>query len=210
MTKTAIVILCIDEILIWEIPPLLPQQPDLHHFLDNNSTHIPPLFKIPLPGDNLRHNREILGRMALSPWYLGSGFLESVYFNFFFTFSRIQKCKLIIKPDLNDANIHLINISGSISDDIVTCLAQLAQFNDCKHKICEDALVYLLNTPSRSSRIKGGYTELILTSAPSSNIFMLWNGPVESLCPTSGRFVYWPHRRDEDSSSSGIGIVDLF
>ena len=205
MTKTAIVILCIDEILIWEIPPLLPQQPDLHHFLDNNSTHIPPLFKIPLPDDVLRHNHEILGRMTLSSWYFGSGFLNSVYFNFFFT-SKIQKCKLFIKPDLSDATLHLINISGSISDDIVTCLAQLAQFNDCKHKIYEDALVYLLNTPSRTSR----YTGLILTSAPSSNIVMLWNGAVEFLCPTSGRFVYWPHRRDEDSSSSGISIVDLF
>ena len=206
MTKTAIIILCIDEILIWEIPPLLPQQPDLHHFLDNNSTHIPPLFKFPLPGDNLRHNREILGRMALSPWYLGSGFMESVYFNFFFT-SKIQKCKLIIKPDLSDASLHLINISEWIYDDIIT---SSAQFSDRKHKICENALVYLLNTPSRTSRTSGEYTGLILTSAPSSNVLMRWNGPVESLCPTSGRFVYWPHRRDEDSSSSGIVIVDLF
>ena len=166
MTKTAIVILCIDEILIWEIPPLLPQESDLHHFLDNNSTHIPPLFKIPLPDDVLRHSHEILGRMTLSSWYFGTGFLDSVYFSFFFT-SKIQKFKLIIKPDLSDASLHDINISECIPDDIMTFLARCSAY---KYRICEDALVYILNTSRR--KLGRPFTNSILTSTPSSNVVM--------------------------------------
>ena len=201
MTKTAIIILCVDEILIWAIPPLSPQQSDLHDFLrvDCNSTHILPLFKIPLPDDIVPHSHEILGRATLSSWYFGSGFLESVYFDFFFT-SKIVKFKIIIKPDLSDASLHIINTSECITDDIIK---SVAQFSYCKYKICEDALVYLQNLSSRNYKTSGECDGFILTSAPSY-VLMRWKGPVQSLCPSSGRFVYWPHRR------SRIVVVDLF
>jgi len=55
-TKTAIIVFCKEEILIWAIPPLSPQSSDLpDRFLDNDPIHIPPLFKIPFPDDVLRH-----------------------------------------------------------------------------------------------------------------------------------------------------------
>ena len=192
--------------MIWAIPPLSPQQSDLH-FIDNNSTHIPPSFKIPLPDDILRHSHEILGLMTVSSWYFGSGSSESVYFDFFYT-SKIQKFKIIIKPDLSYASLHVINrISELISDDLIT---SLGRYSTCKDQICEDALVYLRNIPSRKTL--GGYAGLILTSAPSFNVVMQWNGSVESICPASGRFVYWPRCRDGERtfSRSRIVVIDLF
>ena len=45
-TKTAVIVLCEDAVLIWAIPPLSPQPPD---FFDHNPPHVPPLFSIPFP-----------------------------------------------------------------------------------------------------------------------------------------------------------------
>jgi hypothetical protein len=188
----------VDEILIWAIPPLSPpQQSDFPHFPDNNSTHIPPLFKIPFPDDVVRHSHEILGRMTLSSWYFGSGSLESVYFDFFYT-SKLQRFKIIIKPDLSDASLHVISISEFISDGSITSTRRHIARD---YKICEDSFVYLRNNLNSTST---EHAASILTSAPSSNVVMQWDGHVDSLCPTSGRSVYWAHwgRR--------IVVVDLF
>ena len=145
--------------------------------------------------------------MTVSPWYFGSGSLESVYFDLFCT-SKLQKFKLIIKPDLSDASLHVINMFEFIwNDDLKTSFGHSA----FEYRICEDALVYFWNSPSRNTCQWGTY--IGLTSAPFTNVLTRWNFNeyVQCLCPTSGRFVYRPY--DESfgrSLSSRIIAVDLF
>jgi hypothetical protein len=71
------------------------------------------------------------------------------------------------------------------------------------YRICEDALVYFWN----NRKMWGAYAGL--TSAPFTNGVTRWRGCVNSLCPTSGRYVY------TDDSYMGfnfkrIAVVDLF
>ena len=180
MTKTAIVVFCKEAVLIWAIPPLSPQPSDLcEHFLDNNPTHIPPLLKIPFPDGIIRHT-EILKWMTVSSWYFGS---ESIYFDIFYTDSKLQRFKIIIKPDLSDASLHFMNMSEIISYDL---MKSLTAYEVCEeYRICEDALVYFWNNNNKTS---GTYAGLI--SAPFTNVVTQRDGYLHSLCPTSGRFVY--------------------
>ena len=117
MTKTAIILLCNEGIHIWAIPPLSPHPSDfrdyfLDYFLDNNSTHIPPLFNIPYPDGIVLHNDEISEWMIVASWYLG--FCDSVCFDVSYMNSDRQRFKIIIKPDLSDVSLHAINMPESI------------------------------------------------------------------------------------------------
>jgi len=183
-TKTAIIVFCKEEILIWAIPPLSPQPSDLRHHLDNNPSHIPPLFKIPFP-DGIVHTHDIREWMTASSWYFGSW--ESVYFNILYMDSHLQKFKIIIKPDLSDASLHVINMSEIISDDLMKSLAY--NWNREGSRICEDSLVYFKFWNNRFYKLWEVWSELTGT-APLTNFVTRSNGPVESLCPASGRFVY--------------------
>ena len=105
--KTAVIVLCKEGILIWAIPPLSPQPPDLpDHFLATHIVHIPPLFKIPLPDGTVRRSDEIFKWMTPSSWYFGSW--ESLYFDILYTDSKLLRFKIIIKSDLGDASLHSI------------------------------------------------------------------------------------------------------
>ena len=189
--KGAIILFCRDEILIWAIPPLSPQQSNLPD--DNNPIHIPPLFEIPFPDGTVRHTQMIYEWMIVSSWYHESW--DSIYFGILYLDSKLQRFKITVKPDLSDASLHFIDISEIISDDIIT----LESYTDYDgFRICEDALVYFWN----NGKTWGAYAGLI--SDPFTNVVTQWNGHVESLCPTSGRFVY--HTSDGD----GILIADLF
>ena len=53
------------------------------------------------------------------------------------------------------------------------------------YRICEDALVCFWNNHGTW----GAYTGL--TSAPFTNVVTRWDGFSDSLCPASGRFVYY-------------------
>ena len=142
MTKTAIILLGQDELFIWAIPSLSPQQSDLRHFIVNNSTHIPPLLRIPFPDNIARHR---LGWSTVSSWYLRLRSLESIYFNFFYSSSsQFQRLKLNIKPNLSDASLWLINISKSILDNPITSLGltTIGHNRVSEYRICKDALVY--------------------------------------------------------------------
>ena len=158
---------------------------------------IPPLFKIPFPDGILRHTR-ILRWITISSWYFGSNW-ESLYFDNLYRDSRLQRFKIIIKPDLSDATLHVINTSEIFSDD--SDLIESLETNGIGegYRICEDALVYFWN----NSMTLGTYTGM--TSAPFINIVTRWDEQleVESLCPTSGRFVYCTNNRR-------IAVVDLF
>jgi hypothetical protein len=180
--------------LIWAIPPLSPPSdlPDR-----NDPTHITPLLKIPFPDGIIRHTPEIHEWMRISSWHFGSW--ESFYFDIFYTDSKLQRFKIIIKPNLSDASLQVINTSDIISDDIMT---SLKAFRICDgYRICEDALVYFWNNRFEKW---GTYTGLM--SAPLTNVVTRWNGSIDSLCPASGRFAYFA----DDDDGERIVVVDLF
>jgi hypothetical protein len=178
-------------VLIWAIPPLSPQPSDFPgNIRDDNPTLIPPLFKIPFPDGIAGYTRW----KTLSSWYLGfSG--ETVYFDMIS--SQIRRFKIIIKPDLSDASLHVINIPGTISFDE----SSEVYGNYEGYRICEDALVYSWNNRK---------TWGTCTSAPFTKVFTRWDGQVNSsgFCPTSGRFVGWA--RDGNKMEWKTVVFDLF
>ena len=183
-------------ILIWAIPPLSPQQSDFRHFLDNNSTHTPPVLKIPFPDGVIRHV-PIFRWMAVSSWYFASW--DSIYFEILYVDAIVQRFKLIVQPDLSDASLHVMNMTETISDDL---MKSLKMGWSCEgYRVCEDSLVYFWDNLNRKTW--GAYAGS--TSAPFNNFFTRWNGGIDSLCPTSGRLVYY-----SDNSKSGIVVADLF
>ena len=198
MTKTAVIVPCQEGILIWAIPPLLPQPSDIpDHFLDINPIHIPPLFQIPFP-DGIIHHTPIFRWMTLSSWYFGS--LDSFYFDIFYTDSRLKRFKAIIKPDLSDASLHIINMTDIFSEDFS---GPLETYRHCEgYRICEDTLVHFWS----NCETWGAYTAL--TSAPFTNIITRWIENVESLCPASGRFVYCTDGPGGDDTY--IVVADLY
>jgi hypothetical protein len=219
-TKTAIIVFYREGILIWAIPPLSTQPLDLRdHFLDSNPTHISPLFKIPFPNGIVRHTSqaEIIEWVTGCTWYLRPW--ESVYFDIFYTDSKLQRFKIIIKPDLSDASLHFINTTETISDDF---MKSTKAYKVCDgYRICDGALVY-----SWDNRFEmwGAYTGL--TSAPFTSVVKTWGAysgstsaplnnvrrwSVHSLCPTSGRFAYCIANEGDGSFIGGrIVVVDLF
>ena len=196
---TAIIVFCKEEILVWAIPPLLPPQTsDTPN--DNNPTHIPPLFKIPFPDAILRPAHEILDWMTLSSWCFGCW--ESIYFGILFSDSKLQRFKLIIKPDFSDASLHFVDMCEIISDGLID---SLDAYRCCDgFRICEDALVYFWNNRKTWGAYAGS------TSAPFTNVVTRWDGHIDSLCPTSGRFVYCTDDGDGTSINRLIIVVDLF
>jgi hypothetical protein len=181
------------------MPPLSPpsQPSDFRHFLDNNSTHIPPLLKIPFP-DGILRRTPILTWFKISSWYFGSW--ESLYFDIVYTDSKLQRFKIIVKPDLSDVSLHVINRSEIISNDL---MRSSDPYNICDgYMICDDALVCFWN----DRKTWGAYTGL--TSAPFTNVVTRCNGLIDSLCPASGRFVDCIY--SSDGGPIRIDIVDLF
>jgi hypothetical protein len=177
--KTAIFVFCQEGILIWAIPPLSPQPSD--------SIDILPL-KIPFPNSSVPHDLEIFKWITVTPWYFDS--CESFYFDVLYTNSKLQRFKIIIKPDLSDSSIHVINMPEVISDKKVTSRLELDEDCPGHYRICDGALVYFWNNPRLWETFTG------MTSAPFANIFSRWIlvnqvvEDVESLCPASGRYVY--------------------
>jgi len=186
-TKTAIIVFCKEEILIWAIPPLSPQPSDL-------PDHTPPLFKIPLLDDIVRQT-PIFKWMLLSSWYFECW--ESIYFGILFSDSKIQRFKIVIKPDLSDASLHFINKPEIVSNDLMGSRLLFELFHE-RYMICDDALVYFWR--NNKSNL-GAYAGLTF---PLTNVVTRWHGQVDSLSPASGRYVYI----DEDNW--GIVVVDLF
>ena len=183
------------------MPLLSPHPSDLRHFLDNNSTHIPPLLKIPFP-DGILRRTPILTWLTISSWYFKSW--ESIYFDSLYTDSMLQRFKLIVKPDLSDVSLHVINKSEIISNDLMKSLEAYRSRICDGYMVCEDALVYFWN----NRKTWGAYTGL--TSAPFTNVVTRCNGHIDSLCPTSSRFVNRTDDRDETRRRQRIDVIDLF
>ena len=81
-----------------------------------------------------------------------------------------------------------------------------------RYMICDDALVsFWKHTYGSLDPEWGAYTGL--TSPPFTDMLMRRNGHVDSLCPTSGRYVYFDDDHDDGSlpvRTGSIVVVDLF
>ena len=201
-TKTAVIVLCEEAVLICAIPPLLPHPPD---FFDHNPTHIPPLFTIPFPDDIILHS-ELIQWNTISSWYFGSS--QPLYFDMLCQDSKLHRFKIVLKPDLSTASLHVINTSELTLHDFNHVF-----FRD--YGICEDTLVsYWTDSNRHLQQYRHGiYTGL--TSARFDNIISP-GGPAAKmlppdigcgyliyLCPASGRFILL----DESNS---VAVLDFF
>ena len=186
-TKTALIVFCKEEILIWAIPPLSPRPSDLPN-------HTPPLFKIPFLVGIVRQT-QICKWMLPSSWYFECW--ESIYLGMLFSDSKIQRFKVVIKPDLNDASLHFINKHEIISNELMGFIRP-SELHHERYMICDDALVYFWGNNESNWGAYAGLT------SPLTNVVTLWNGRVSSLSPTSGRIVY------RDNEPGSIVVVDLF
>jgi hypothetical protein len=203
-TKTAIIVLNEEAVLIWAIPPLSPHPPD---FFDHNPSRIPPLFTIPLP-DGIVSRSELIRLKTISSWYFGSP--HSLYFDTLFLGSKLHRFQVMLKPDLSNASLHVLNIYELSPHDF-----NYVTFED--YRICEDALVSCWIFDDFLNPYQCGvYTGL--TSARFSNIISQ-GGPAAKMllpdvghnyrpfsCPASGRFVLLV--RDSDNTSSVV-VLDF-
>ena len=194
-TKTAIIVFCKEGILIWDIPPLSPHP---SYFSSHTLERIAPLFKISFPDGIVRHT-PILRFITVSSWYFGS--LDSLYFDILYADSKLQRFKIIVKPDLSDTSIQVINSSIIISKALKKAFERLTTCDT--YSICEDALVYFCNYPRKGQWL----TYAGLTSAPFTNVVTQSKGCINSLCPTSGRFAY---RDVTGYGRERVAVVDIF
>ena len=175
-----------------------PQPSDFRdYFLDKTPPHIPPLFKIPYL-NGIVPNYRFFGRITVASWYFGTAYFD-IYRD-----SKLQRFEIIIKPDLSDASLHLVNIP------------EIFGKNDFNFRGCEeygirgDALVFFWNNRETWGTFTG------LTSAPSTNVMKRWtrnvsgHRKVKSLCPASGRFAYFEDGDHDGTLFRRIVVVDLF
>ena len=198
MTKNAAIVICEEAILIFAIPPLSPQPPDL---FDHNPTHIPPLFKIPFPDDIVFHPKSIEWK-TISCWYFSSS--RPIYFDMICRDYKLHRFKLIVEPDLSDASLHVINTSELTPHGFEFVYLQ-------SYRICEDTLVSCWAQPHPHQSQCGVYTGS--TSVPFGSV-----GPAAKMllseighgyrhifsCPASGRFVALP------DSGTSVFVLDFF
>ena len=199
VTKTAVIILCEKAVLIWAIPPLLPQPPD---FFDHNPTHMPPLFTILLPV--ISRHPQSKDWNTISSWYFGSS--QPLYFNFVCQDSKLQRFQILLQPDLSAASLHDINVSEQTHD------INYVVFRD--YMICEDTLVSCWTYSDDWDQFGcGAYMGLmsppfangISHSGPAAK--MLLPGieyiSIFSLCPASGRIVHL-------DNNNSVAVLDFF
>ena len=188
-TKTAIIVFCAEGISIWAIPPLLPHSPD--HFLDDNPIHLPPLFRIPFPDDTIYP--DIHDWKTISPWYSGSR--ESIYFDILRLDSKLDRFKLIVKPDLSEASLHPINASKLTPREFDNVSFPSS------YRICEDTISSFWS----NSHECGVHTGLTSTLFSDSTLRYWITKHNHSLCPASGRFVYFAFSHEDPS----VVVMDL-
>ena len=206
MTKTAVIVIRAEAILIWAIPPLLPQPPD---FLDHDPIHhdVSPLFTIPFP-DDIVPNPEIIGFNTISSWYFGSS--QPLYFDMLCQKSTLYRFQIILKHDLSTASLRVINTSEFPPDYFDY---QRAQFRE--HAICEDALVscYRISEddewPVCMGFASGRFANIVLLGGlmpiPDTWLHTFFS------CPASGRFVRVAREDTVDVADSvTVNVLDFF
>ncbi|KAF8801207.1 hypothetical protein BYT27DRAFT_7198526 [Phlegmacium glaucopus] len=185
MTKTAIAILHQEGIWIWAIPPLAqPANLDCE-----NLAQLPPLIRLKFPDGVALHPEPPEWRI-LSSWYFGSS--QPLYFDMVHArHLQLQRFKLIIKPDLSDATLHLINTLQLTAHDSEGAVTPSVS------NICEDILVSFWDTLDRCGIYTGSILSHPTNTIPCGDPFVVSMvlpvdgcGHSHSLCPVSGRFVY--------------------
>ena len=205
-TKTAVIVLCEEAVLILAIPPLLPQPPD---FFDHNPTRIPPLFTIPFP-DISRHPPRYNWN-TISSWYFGSS--QPLYFDMLCQDFKLHRFQILLQPDLSAASLHVINISEQTPHDF-----NYVVFND--YRICEDSLVSCWTCfdseqdeedefhPGCGVYTSPPFANGISHGSPAAKIVLLPDVEFEFksvlfLCPASGRIVYL-------DNNNSVAVLDFF
>jgi hypothetical protein len=209
VTKTAVVVLSEDGILIVAIPPLSPQPPDfsdvsqiLNQLFD--PTYAPPLFTIKFP-DGIELRQGPYEWKMISSWYIGSS--HHFYFDMLSDgVSKRHRFQIKLKPDLSTASLHAINIPGLAPLDVD------AFFEG--YRICEDTLVscsFYNNGGAHHCEVHTESTSacfgnFISHSDPATKMLLPNIGRLRYFlfpCPASGRLV----RLDSNNS---VAILDLF
>ena len=100
-TKTVVIVLCDEAVLIWAIPPIASTA----RFFRHHPTHMPPppLFTIQFPAISYHHARIYWN--TISTWYFGSS--HPLYFDMLSQDSKPQKFQIMLKPNLS--TLHVIN-----------------------------------------------------------------------------------------------------
>jgi hypothetical protein len=107
---------------------------------------------------------------------------------------------LIVRPDLSDASLHVINTSELTPHNFNYVSFQ-------SYRICEDTLVSFWS--SSSDHKCGVFTGLTSAHFPDDIAVRHWmSRDGHSLCPASGRFVYFVYDGGDDYGSR-IVVVDL-
>jgi hypothetical protein len=180
-----IIVLHNHKVLIWGIPPLSPHPPD---FLNDN-THISPLLKTSLPDDITRNSEGIQWEMILD-WYAGSS--QSIHLGVSTEDSNIHNVEIVIKPDLSDISLHVINTCQ------LTCNFHTILCPQYQYHILEDhthvSQVYVMDDHEGKMHIRSMSSRPPNIISPESPIklTLLLPGAHKRVtsCPASGRFVY--------------------
>ena len=195
----AVIVICEEGILIWAIPPLLPQPPD---FSDDNPTHIPPLFTIPFP-DGIVLHPELAGWKTISSWYFGSS--QPLYFDMRCPNRILRRLQIMLESDLSTASLQVINASEVTPYNFNHISLQ-------SYRICEDTLVACLIDFGDHGRQFGVYTGLTSvpphgpgSPSPAAKMLLPDVGHTYNFvsCPASGRFIALL----EDNS---VVVLDIF
>ena len=205
VTKTAFIVFCEEGILIWAIPPLLPHSPDL--FLDENPRprRLPPLFKIPFP-TNIVHY-DIYRWKTVSSWYFRSQ--ESVYYlDSLRRNLKLDRFKLVLKPDLSEASFHVINsFEPRVTHRRDYTLKENISHYSSFYRVCEGAPFSFWCTGYKCG-VDTGFTSADFPDNIIAANDSRWISKYShSLCPASGRFVYCPYGKLDDAR---LVVVDLF
>jgi hypothetical protein len=200
-TKTAVIVLCEEAVLIWAIPPLLPQPPDL---FNHNPTHMPPpLFTIPFPY-GIAPNPELISWNTISSWYFGSShplYFDMVYHN---QDSILHKFKIMLKPDLSAASLQVINTFEATPHNFLYVLFD-------SYRICEDTFVSCwINEDDEQCGVYTGSASANIISQGGPAAKMLLSDirlDLSSACPASGKLVCVD---DSDSDSLNVVVLNFF
>ena len=137
-----------------------------------------------------------------SSWYFGSS--HPLYFDMLCRHSILRRFKLIVKPDLSDASLHVINPSQLTPRKFEDVHTQ-------SYRICEDTLVFCWTDDAYEFEC-GVYTLTFAHSAnvtshggPTFKMLLPYIGPDYRYfsCPASGRFVGL-------DSSKNVVVHDFF
>ena len=205
-TKTAVIVLCQEGVLIWAIPPLLPQPPSF--LVDNPILMPPPLFTIPFP-DGILLNHKFVKFNSISSWYSCSS--APLYFSVLCEESKgskFHRFQIVLEPDLSAASLHVINTS-EITHDFENTFPK-------DYRICEDTHVscWFYQDPVCPERYQCGvitgltsarFSDLISYRSPAGNMRFPAHGNdyFFFLCPASGRSVLL-------GRDNNVAVLDYF